>query len=79
MKLTIVYYAALREQRGCSQETVETAAATPGAVYDELRAQHGLRLAPGQLRAAVNDAFAAWDAPLQEGDTVVFIPPVAGG
>lgn len=79
MTITIVYYAALREQRGMSQETLETAAATPGALYEELRTAHGLRLGPELLRAAVNDAFVAWDAPLAPGDTVVFIPPVAGG
>ena len=79
MKITVVYYAALREQRGLSQEAVETEAATAGALYEDLRARHGLRLAAEQLRAAVNDEFAAWDAPLAPGDTVVFIPPVAGG
>lgn len=79
MRLRVVYYAALREQRGLSEESVETSAATPAALYDELRARHQLRLAPEILRAAVNDAFAAWETPLSAGDTVVFIPPVAGG
>jgi molybdopterin converting factor small subunit len=31
------------------------------------------------LRVAVNDEFCEWSAPLQPGDRVVFIPPVAGG
>lgn len=79
MKLRIVYYAALREQRGLSEELVDTEATTPAALYEELRERHTLRLQPDQLRAAVNDAFVAWDAKLQEGDTIVFIPPVAGG
>jgi len=79
MKLRIVYYAALREQRGLSEEPLDTEATTPAALYEELRARHALRLQPDQLRAAVNDAFVAWDAPLREGDTIVFIPPVAGG
>ena len=79
MTLNVVYSAALREQRGLSQEAVESAAATPGARYVDLCAAHGLRLAPELLRAAVNDAFVPWDAPLSPGDTVVFIPPVAGG
>lgn len=79
MQLRVVYYAALREQRGLSEETLETNAATPAVLYDELRARHHLRLAPELLRAAVNDAFTPWDTPLSAGDTVVFIPPVAGG
>jgi len=28
---------------------------------------------------AINEAFADWSQPLAEGDTVVFLPPVAGG
>ncbi len=31
------------------------------------------------LRVAVNQAYAAWDSPVAAGDTVAFIPPVAGG
>ncbi|MGH8244731.1 MAG: MoaD/ThiS family protein, partial [Steroidobacteraceae bacterium] len=32
-----------------------------------------------QLKVAVNAAFGGWDQALQDGDEVVFIPPVAGG
>ncbi|MBI2435462.1 MAG: MoaD/ThiS family protein [Candidatus Hydrogenedentes bacterium] len=73
------YYAVLREQRGLSEERLATAAATPRALYEELRARHGFRLGVPQLRVVVNDEFGSWDTPLQEGDHVVFIPPVAGG
>jgi molybdopterin converting factor small subunit len=31
------------------------------------------------LRVAVNSNFGDWAQPLAAGDTVVFIPPVAGG
>ena len=31
------------------------------------------------LRVAVNSEFGEWEQPLSEGDSVVFIPPVAGG
>ena len=41
--------------------------------------QRGLQLAPENLRVAVNDEFGDWRQPLAEGDTVVFLPPVAGG
>lgn len=79
VKITVAYYAALREQRGCSEENIETACATAAQLYDELREQHGFDFNPNQLRVAVNDAFAEWESELQAGDTVVFIPPVAGG
>lgn len=78
-RIAVQYYAVLREQAGTSEETVETAAGTPAALYAELQARHGFHLARAQLRVAIDGEFAGWDAPLREGARVVFIPPVAGG
>jgi molybdopterin converting factor subunit 1 len=75
----VQYYAVLREQAGRSEERVVTGAATPAALYEELRARHGLTLARAQLRVAIDGEFADWQAPLADGARVVFIPPVAGG
>lgn len=75
----VQYFAILREQRGLAQENLLTAAETAGELYDELRARHGFTLPQDRLRAAVNDEFAPWAAPLREGDALVFLPPVAGG
>lgn len=75
----VLYFAALREQRGCSEEAVSTTAADPNALYDELAARHGFGFTRDQLRVIVNNAFSSWSAPLADQDTVVFIPPVAGG
>lgn len=77
--ITIQYFAILREQRGLSQETLATSASTPTALYDELRARYRFTLPADRVRAAVNDAFVPADAPLCDGDRIVFIPPVAGG
>ncbi|PNS09483.1 MoaD/ThiS family protein [Solilutibacter silvestris] len=73
------YYAQLREQAGRSSETVSTAAADLRALYRELRERHGFSLDSDALKVAVNNEFSTWDRALHEGDTVVFIPPVAGG
>jgi molybdopterin converting factor subunit 1 len=75
----IQYYAILREQAGTSEERLETDADTAAAVYEILRARHGFTLVAAQLRVAVDGEFAPWDAPVKEGATLVFIPPVAGG
>ena len=72
-------FAVLREQAGRSAESLESAAASPAELYDELRARHGLALPRSLLRVAVNEEFADWEQPLEDGDRVVFIPPVAGG
>jgi molybdopterin-guanine dinucleotide biosynthesis protein A len=77
--LRVQYYAILREQAGRSEETLDTAASTPTELFEELRRRHPFRLSPGQLKVALNAEFRDWDTPLQHGDTVVFIPPVAGG
>ena len=73
------YFAILREQRGLTAETLVTTAATPAALYEELRGRHAFTLPGDRVRAAVNDVFVAAGAPLRDGDRVVFIPPVAGG
>jgi molybdopterin synthase sulfur carrier subunit len=75
----VQYFAVLREQAGRGEESCVTTARTAAALYEELRAAHGLGLPREMLRVAVNDEFASWDRPLAEGDRVVFIPPVAGG
>jgi len=77
--LRLQYFALLREQRGLAAETLATDAATPAALYEELRARHGFTLPADRVRAAINGEFAAAGAALREGDEIVFIPPVAGG
>ena len=78
-RVQIQYFAVLREQRGLSVEAIETSAQTAGELYTELSERHGFTLDPGMVRASVNLEFVPMDRPLREGDTVVFIPPVAGG
>jgi molybdopterin synthase sulfur carrier subunit len=73
------YFAILREQRGLSAERIQTRAATAKALYEELRARHGFTLKPERMRAAINDEFTGWEAVLRDGDSIGFIPPVAGG
>ena len=77
--LKVRYFALLREQAGRSEEALESAAATPRELYAELQQRHGLKLAPEFLRVAVNDDFGSWTQALAAGDTVAFLPPVAGG
>ncbi|HIA48737.1 MAG TPA: MoaD/ThiS family protein [Candidatus Hydrogenedentes bacterium] len=69
----------LREQRGLSSETVQTTADTAKDLYVELTDQHQFSMTLDTLKVVVNEEFREWDHALNEGDTVVFIPPVAGG
>jgi molybdopterin-guanine dinucleotide biosynthesis protein A len=78
-QINVQYYALLREQAGRSSESLMTEAATPRDLYRELKGRYPFSLAPEMLRVAVNSEFGDWEQRLAEGDSVVFIPPVAGG
>lgn len=78
-RLHVRYFALLREQAGRADEELASTAGTPLELYAELRARRGLKLAPEALRVAINDEFGDWRTRLSEGDTVAFLPPVAGG
>jgi molybdopterin converting factor small subunit len=77
--VTLQYYAQLREQAGAGGEQVTTSAGSLRELYDQLATRHGFSLAADALKVAVNAQFSDWSRPLADGDTVVFIPPVAGG
>lgn len=79
MNLHIRYYAILREQAGKSAESLSTNATTPAALFDELKSLYPFTLDASQLKVAINTEFRDWQTPLKDGDSVVFIPPVAGG
>jgi len=75
----LLYFALLREQRGLSQETLSTSAATVSALFSELNEAHGFSLSPDDLRVAVNGNFTSFSHCLVDQDEIVFIPPTAGG
>lgn len=83
MKLHIKYFASIREALGQGNEAVDSAAATVGALRDELIARGGAyaqALAHGKaVRVAVNQTMSDASAPLSDGAEVAFFPPVTGG
>ena len=83
MKVTLKYFASIREAIGQGSEAVETKAATCGALRDELVARGGAyaaALAPGKaVRMALDQVMSDPSAPLREGCEVAFFPPVTGG
>jgi molybdopterin-guanine dinucleotide biosynthesis protein A len=79
ISLRVQYFAVLREQAGRSEEMIDSGATTAAQLYEQLKERHQFQLAPAQLKVAVNSEFSDWQVSLKHGDTVVFIPPVAGG
>jgi molybdopterin converting factor subunit 1 len=77
-RIRVGYFAILREHTGRASEQVDTEARTAADLFRELDTRYRFpQLA--SLRVAVNDEFREWDTGLADGDSVVFIPPVAGG
>ena len=75
MQISVQYFAILREQRGVSSEELEVSPMNVADLYLSL----DLAVAPSIIRYAVNSEFVSGEYMLKEGDSVVFIPPVAGG
>lgn len=78
VRVTVLYFASLREAAGCERETLHHAGDL-AALYEALRARHGFVLPRERLRVALDGAFARWDDAPGEGAEVAFIPPVSGG
>ena len=80
MKNVVVqFYAALREKRGLTKETVKTKAVTVKDLYLELDQKSHFSISMDILKVAVNDSFVDWNRKIKTGDKILFIPPVAGG
>ena len=77
--ITVEYFAMLREDSGRNEERVETTAESALELFRELQERHGFKLDPERLKVVVNEEFCEWSKELKDGDTVVFVPPVAGG
>lgn len=83
MKVTVKYFASIREAIGQGSELRDTSATTLGALRDELLAAtpaHAASLARGKsVRMALNQVMCDETAALSEGCEVAFFPPVTGG
>ena len=78
-KIRVDYYAILREERGCSTEEVDTRAGSALELFTELKKRHGFSVGHEQMKVVINEEFSDWSKALCAGDTIVFVPPVAGG
>ena len=83
MKVTVKYFASIREALGHGSEQRETAATTLALLRDELLAAspaHAVSLARGKsVRMALNQVMSDESAVLIDGCEVAFFPPVTGG
>ena len=76
--INIEYFAILREHAGLDSEVLQTNAATAAELFVELSDRYSFPTL-NSVKVAINDEFSDWNAALNDGDMVVYIPPVAGG
>ncbi|MEY2861450.1 MAG: hypothetical protein RLZ68_214 [Pseudomonadota bacterium] len=83
MKITIKYFASIREAMGQGSETLDTTVGTLAELRDSLIARGGVggeALARGRaVRTALNQLMGDESVTLTEGCEVAFFPPVTGG
>ena len=86
MKVTVKYFASIRESVGQGTEMLQTTATTLGQLRGELVARGGayaecldLAFKGKTLRMALNQDMSDDTAVLLEGCEVAFFPPVTGG
>ena len=83
MKITIKYFASIREAIGQGSEVRDTSATTLSALRDELlrtSPTHAQALARGKsVRMALNQVMSDESALMTDGCEVAFFPPVTGG
>ncbi len=80
MNINVLYFASLADEANCQEETVIVQQSTSlTELYQQLSQKHRFSRPQSELRVAVNDYFANWADQINDGDSVVFITPVAGG
>lgn len=81
MRVRVLFFGQLKEIIGVAQEDAEL---SDGARVEDLFERY-IRRFPKlaafrpSIAASVNQEYAAWRAPLANGDEVAFLPPVSGG
>jgi molybdopterin synthase sulfur carrier subunit len=83
VRLTVRYFASIREALGAGEPVEVAAGSTVGAVRDALIARggaHATALARGRaLRSALNQVLCDEAVTVADGAEIAFFPPVTGG
>jgi sulfur-carrier protein len=79
MRVTIHYFASLRDQRGLDSELIELEAGlTLRELYHRLFPPESVP-APPPVLYVQDETYVTGDTPLRDGSEIAFIPPLGGG
>jgi molybdopterin converting factor subunit 1 len=79
MKINVKYFASFRDKTGVSSETIETTEQSISELFIELNQKYDFPLNKEQIKVACNEEYVSFETLIKDNDTIVFIPPVAGG
>ncbi|MGI8423756.1 MAG: molybdopterin converting factor subunit 1 [Chloroflexota bacterium] len=79
MRVRLRYFASIRESLGRVADEIDLPAGSTVAVVWERLVSERPALAQQRYRPAVNQEYTTSDHALDDGDELVFIPPVSGG
>ena len=78
-KIVLHFYASLREEARCSSVEVNTEASNMTELFLEMNARFNFSIDQKNMRFAKNHQLVERGALVNDGDQIVFIPPVSGG
>jgi len=81
VRVTVTFFAAMRDAAGTPEECVELpeGATVDGLLRELHRAHPALRALAGDTLISVNRGLGAGTTVLRDGDSVALFPPLAGG
>ena len=79
MTIKIKYFASLRDVAQKEEEILSFEDLSALELFQELHKKYHFPLSEKFIKVAINETYQDWNTPLKKGDTVAFIPPVAGG
>ena len=78
--IMIKYFSSLRDAAKKDQEILSIDSPKKASqIFDELNERYHFHLDKTYVKVAINETYRDWDTLLDGGETLVFIPPVAGG
>ena len=77
--IEVSYFAIFREKAGRDSEAFKTKSETVLDLFKEIKKVHGFDEPQGHCKVAINNDLVQWDAKIEDGDQVLFFPPVSGG